>query len=87
MRGISYLIKGEEDNDATLLNKAIQDFSKSITLNSGTDPYVSYHWRGRAYELLENYEYAIKDYTKAITLASGRTEKKDSYIGLFSAHL
>lgn len=61
-RGDAYMSKGEPD-------RAIEDYSKAISLNPDYPDYADvYHNRGIAYLKKKKFEKAIEDFNKAISL-------------------
>jgi len=62
----AYLEKGKKSFDKKDYNKAIQELSEAIKLNSNLEE--AYMYRARAYNNKKNYDNAISDYSKVIKL-------------------
>jgi tetratricopeptide (TPR) repeat protein len=62
-----YIIRGNAYHRLKQYQKAIENYTKSISLNSQYENAPIYTLRGRSYSELNQYEKAIADYTKSIS--------------------
>ena len=82
--GSLYVRRGWAHANLRQWNKAVDDYSKAITL--GADGWETWFRRGEAYRMLSQWNNAVADYTKAITLKADDPEswfsRGEAYFGL-----